>query len=261
MLLRIEVHNIDIFIEHAKQIAKHTKQKNPKWPLVVTVVLYYGIKEDHTYHEDRYDYFEDPDLARSVMTMPYILVDLDEAPGEGQFSYVTSDGIEKTYPYPEDIYDHFEDPELARSVMSKSYTLVSLHKVSDESLLSHGPCGLMEVLLKRANSANFVSWLEANRSLLRSYPSVPYLDKGLTYALEVSSEDASKIIEAFVSTYLEFSDAIMRAVQQIEARGEEKGRQEGMQARSLEIARRMLSKGYSSSEVEELTGLNSELIV
>ena len=162
MFIHVEKHNIDIYQEYTNEIVKHTKQKNPKWPLVVNLVLYYGTKEDHTYHEDRFDY------------------------------------------YP--------NPELARSVMSKSYILVSLHKVSDEHLLSHGPCGLMEVLLKRANSANFVDWLEANRSLLRSYPLVPYLDEGLAYALKVSNEDSSKIRKAFESIYPESTDAIIRTV-------------------------------------------------
>ena len=212
MFIHVEKHNIDIYQEYTNEIVKHTKQKNPKWPLVVNLVLYYGTKEDHTYHEDRFDYYPDPELARSVMTIPYIAIDLSAAPGEGQLSYVTSTGIEKQYPYPESIYDYYEDPELARSVMSKSYILVSLHKVSDEHLLSHGPCGLMEVLLKRANSANFASWLEANQSLLRSYPLVPYLGEGVAYALKVSKEDSAKIRKAFASIYPESTDAIIRAV-------------------------------------------------
>ena len=211
MFLHVERHNIDIYQEHTMQVVKTTKQKDPKWPLVVTIVLYYGIKEDHTYHEDRFDYYANPELARSVMTIPYIAVDLSAPPGEGQFSYLTPSGIEKQYPYPEDIYDYYEDPDLARSVMSKSYALVSLHKVSDECLLSHGSCGLMEVLLKRATSANFTSWLEGNQALLRSYPLVPYLDEGVAYSSKVSNEDPSKIRKAFASIYPESTDAIMRA--------------------------------------------------
>ena len=212
MFIHVEKHNIDIYQEHTDEIVKTTKQKNPKWPLVVNIVLYYGTKEDHTYHEDRFDYYPNPELARSVMTIPYIAIDLSAAPGEGQFSYVTSNGTEKQYPYPEDIYDYYEDPELARSVMSKSYILVSLHKVPDEHLLSHGPCGLMEVLLKRANSPDFTGWLEANQSLLRSYPLVPYLDEGVAYSLKASKEDASKIRKVFASIYPESTDAIIRAV-------------------------------------------------
>jgi len=162
MFIHVEKHNIDIYQEYTNEIVKHTKQKNPKWPLVVNLVLYYGTKEDHTYHEDRFDY------------------------------------------YP--------NPELARSVMSKSYILVSLHKVPDEHLLSHGPCGLMEVLLKRANSPDFTGWLESNQSLLRSYPLVPYLDEGVAYSLKASKEDASKIRKVFASIYPESTDAIIRAV-------------------------------------------------
>ncbi|MEM7382992.1 MAG: hypothetical protein AAF400_01565 [Bacteroidota bacterium] len=41
-----------------------------------------------------------------------------------------------------------------------------------------------------------------------------------------------------------------------EERGIKKGREEGMQAKEIEIARSMLSKGYAHEEVQALTGLS-----
>ena len=51
----------------------------------------------------------------------------------------------------------------------------------------------------------------------------------------------------------------MRAVQQIEARGIEQGMQQGIQIRSLEIARNMLHQlGLGIETVQQATGLSKE---
>ena len=196
---------------NAGLLLKHEKQKRPKQPLVVNIVLYNGVKKNHPYHEDPYQYFDDPELARFVVNKPYILA--------------------------------------------------NLNKRSDKELLSHGVCGLMEVFLKRASKPNFLSWLKANRSLLRSHASVSYFKEIVLYCLEVADADADKIIEALASIDPNLNEPIMRAVQQIEARGEARGRQEGMQTRNLEIAKTMLRQLHLGVEVvEQATGLSRQEI-
>jgi len=185
-------------------LLKHEKQRRPKQPLVANLVLYNGVRKNHPYHEDPYQYFDDPELARFVVSKPYILV--------------------------------------------------NLNKMSDEELLSHGACGLMEVLLKRASKANFVSWLKANRSLVRSHASVSYLEDSLRYCLEVADADADTLTEAFVSIDPKLNEPIMRAVQQIEARGEARGRQE----EKLGIARNMLHLNLGAEIVQQATGLSRQ---
>ena len=103
-------------------LGKYQKQRRPKQPLVANLVRYNGVKKNHPYHEDPYQYFDDPELVRFVVSKPYILA--------------------------------------------------NLNKMSDEDLLSHGSCGLTEVLLKQASKVKFVSWTKANRSLLPSHSSV-----------------------------------------------------------------------------------------
>ena len=193
---------------------------------------------------------------------------------------VLYNGVSKNHPDHQDPYECFDDPELVRCVLGKPYVLVNLNKMSDQELLSHGACGLMEVLLKRANKANFVSWLEANCSLLRSHASVPYLKEIVLYCLEVADADADKIIEALASIDPNLNEPIMRAVQQIEAKGRQegiqkgmqegmqegrqegmqKGMQKGMQTRSLEIARNMFQAGEPIERVARWTGLSEASI-
>ena len=195
---------------NAGLLLKHQKQGRPKQPLVANIVLYNGVRKDHPYHEDPYQYFDDPDLVRFVVSKPYILV--------------------------------------------------NLNKLSDKELLSHGVCGLMEVFLKRASKPNFLSWLKANRSLLRRHASVPYFKECVLYCLEVVNADADTIIEALASIDPKLNEPIMRAVQQLEERGRQEGRQEGMQTRSLEIARNMFQAGEPIARVARWTGLSEASI-
>ena len=51
---------------------KHQKQRRPQQPLVVNLVLYNGVKKNHPYPEDPYQYFDDPELARCVVSKPYL---------------------------------------------------------------------------------------------------------------------------------------------------------------------------------------------
>ena len=192
---------------NAGLLLKHEKQGRPKQPLVVNIVLYNGVKKDHPNHEDPYEYFDDPELARFVVSKPYILA--------------------------------------------------NLNKLSDRKLLSHGACGLMEVFLKRASKPNFLSWLKANRSLLRRHASVPYFKECVLYCLEVADADADTIIGALASIDPNLNEPIMRAVQQLEERGEERGRQ----TRNLEIAKKMLRQLHLGVEVvQQATGLSRQEI-
>ena len=69
MLERNLEYNVGLFL-------KHRKQGNQKLPLIVNLVIYNGPREAYPYYEDLYEYFEQPALARSVMSKSYILVDL-----------------------------------------------------------------------------------------------------------------------------------------------------------------------------------------
>ena len=42
-------------------------------------MVYNGTREDYPYYEDLYEYFEQPELARLVMSKPYILVNLTKS--------------------------------------------------------------------------------------------------------------------------------------------------------------------------------------
>ena len=138
--------------------------------------------------------------------------------------------------------------------------MINLNNISDEELFSHGTCGLMEVLLKRASKANFLAWLRASGSLLRRHIAVVYVEEAIIYCLEVANVNADALIEAFASIDPTLNEPLMNAARQIEERGEARGRQEGMQTRSLEIARNMFQAGEPIERVARWTGLSEASI-
>ena len=183
-------------------LLKHEKQRRPRQPLVANLVIYNGSQKNHPAHEDTYQYFASLQIARFVVSKPYIMI--------------------------------------------------NLNNISDEELFSHGTCGLMEVLLKRASKANFLAWLRASGSLLRRHIAVVYVEEAIIYCLEVANVNADALIEAFASIDPTLNEPLMNAARQIEERGR--------QTRSLEIARNMFQAGEPIERVARWTGLSEASI-
>ena len=103
--------------------------------------------------------------------------------------------------------------------------------------------------------------------------------RNLLYVLQSLSEDELIHLQQYLPSVEEleisgFSDAELRAYDKFwdsvsvertllddrYQKGREEGREEGMNQRSLEIARNMLAKGMDASTVLEITGLSMEEI-
>jgi hypothetical protein len=103
--------------------------------------------------------------------------------------------------------------------------------------------------------------------------------RNLLYVLQSPSEDELIHLQQYLSSVEEleisgFTDAELRAYDKFwdsvsvertllddrYQKGREEGREEGMNQRSLEIARNMLAKGMDASTVLEITGLSMEEI-
>ena len=66
--------------------------------------------------------------------------------------------------------------------------------------------------------------------------------------------------EASKKAYRDIKNSVDTAKREGIAEGMEKGMKQGMEQRSLEIARKMLTKGMDEATVMEITGLSAELI-
>jgi predicted transposase/invertase (TIGR01784 family) len=173
-------------------------------------------------------------------------------------NFVVYNGTKEDYPSYEDICEYFEEPELARLVIGKVFNLLNLNKQNDEDLVTHGPSGIMEVLLKRASRVNFTEWMQANKELMRKLSAEPYLNTGLDYVLGVGKDKAEDIINSFILVYPKLKDAIMTAATQLRREGEKIGMKKGMEKEKSAIAQSMFKKGLASNLIQEVTGLSLE---
>lgn len=208
--------NIDPFIiermlgYNLRLFTKHRKQKKNKPPIISNFVLYNGTKS-------------------------------------------------KKYPHHEDMYDYYDLPWLARLLMSGFFRLINLNEVSDETFSKQGSSGMMELLLKRADHINFVKWMQkegASINLKGEFYLKDILDLSTDYVLRVGQDDADEIIRVFTELYPENREIIMTAARQLEQRGI----QQGMQTRTLDIARSMLRAREPEEKVIQFTGLTFQQV-
>jgi predicted transposase/invertase (TIGR01784 family) len=165
----------------------------------------------------------------------------------------------KNYPYHEDMYDYFGVPWMAKLLMGNFFWLINLNKESDSTLVEHSYSGIMELLLKRADSSNFIEWLKeegvAMGRAIKEGKGVDFKDiieASTEYALAVGKGKAEDIIEAFSVVYPDFKDTIMTAAKQLEKRGMQQGK--------LAIAQNMLKDREAIEKIKKWTGLSKEAI-
>ncbi|MHA7877924.1 MAG: hypothetical protein ACX93T_03330, partial [Bacteroidota bacterium] len=80
---------------------------------------------------------------------------------------------------------------------------------------------------------------------------------GIHYILGVESKHSSdKVIEAITAIAPNKQEEIMTALQQLEKRSEQRGIKRGIQARNVEIARRMLLANETKEKIHQFTGLS-----
>jgi predicted transposase/invertase (TIGR01784 family) len=81
----------------------------------------------------------------------------------------------------------------------------------------------------------------------------------IVYILGVEKKySVDELIQTMVNIVPEIKEDIMTAAQQLEQRGMQQGIQKSMQVKSVEIAKNMLSKGFSANLIQELAGISAE---
>ena len=116
---------------------------------------------------------------------------------------------------------------------------------------------MMEILLKKAGDSNFAEWMQKEGKTITLNESIHFKDMvelSTEYALQVGQGEAKDILEVFSEIYPKFKETIMTAALQLR----EEGRQEGMEARNLVIARNMLKDKEPIERITKWTGLSRE---
>jgi len=172
-------------------------------------------------------------------------------------------GKKTPYPYSVDIYDCFEDHILARAELFKPLPLIDLGQIEEEELAQHGTADLLEMLLKQSQKRTFLRWMQNNPEAMRKLLVRFYGISGIMYILGVEQEySPEEVLQTIESIVPQRKEDIMTAAQQLGEKYEQRGIQQGMQIKALEIAENMLSELHLDVEtVAQATGLSREELI
>jgi predicted transposase/invertase (TIGR01784 family) len=175
-------------------------------------------------------------------------------------------GKKGPYPYPQSILDYFKEKDLAQQMLLHSGQVIHAHELDDQVLASHEKSNILELFMKYGDDPNLLTWLEEHPEIAKKLEENKYIDRGLEYVAEVGCHKIEDLIDTFEKISEKLGKTMLTTAQQIERKTAtrvrksalQEGKQQGMQARNLEIAKNMLSKGYQAEAVLDLTGLSKE---
>ena len=165
-------------------------------------------------------------------------------------------GKKSPYPYQTSLQDYYSFyPDWGKKELTLRFHLIDLTQLSDKEILKHGDCALLELLLKHGRDGKFELDAAAYRSVFQKCISAVgqwYISAILTYVASLEEAAGKKIYKFLEEVFTEKQSIIMTYGEHLI--------QEGMQTRSLEIARNMFQSGESIERVSRWTGLSEASI-
>ena len=181
---------------------------------------------------------------------------------------------ERNYTHSTDLFDLFgKNKELARDIFLKPFDLIELNKIPDDDLKQRVWSGIMELSMKNIFKRDILPYLQDMISLLNQAElagGADYVRTALTYLINTGEIKDTELFLETLETGLspKMKEGIMTIAEQLEARGEARGIEQGRllaieEARSevevetkKTIARGLLQEGMSIAAVSRLTGLS-----
>lgn len=173
------------------------------------------------------------------------------------YPLVFYNGEKTPYPYSTDIMELFVDQNLARDIMFKPFQLIDINSVCDDELVKQSHIGLMQLLMKHIRERDALNLIEDYMGELKKFAKQGERDflvsimQYMVNAGEVSNQ--VKFIDIMTNTLAIPEEKIMT----IAEHWRQEGRQEGRQEAAQRIARTLLEKGNSVSDVAETTKLKA----
>ncbi|WGL99928.1 Rpn family recombination-promoting nuclease/putative transposase (plasmid) [Arsenophonus sp. aPb] len=206
---------------------QHLEQGNDTLPVVIPLLFYQGKTSPYPYSTDWFDCFADPELAKSVYTQAFPLVDVTAIPDEEIIKH-------RRVALMELVMKHIR----ARDMLEFSHEIAGLlnQYVIQPELFK----GLMYYIVERGNTSDAKQFLHQIAEKADDYREVV-----MTIAEQLRREGEQKgILKGIQKGKLE---GIQEGIQ--------KGKLEGEKQASLKIARQLLEKGVERDIVKLSTGL------
>lgn len=185
-------------------------------------------------------------------------------------------GRRSPYPYSTNWLDGFDDPELAGRLYGNSFPLVDVTVIPDDDIMGHRGMAALTLLQKHIHRRDLAGLTDRLAAVLVAGQLTGHqLSSLINYLLHAGeARDAEAFVRELAQKVPQHKDALMTIARQLEQKGVEKGRTEGiligeekgrtegmmigeMKGR-LDVARRLLGQGMSLSTVKDVTGLSDD---
>ena len=177
-------------------------------------------------------------------------------------------GKRSPYPYAMSWLQDFSDPETARRLYGGDFPLVDITVIPDDAILQHRRMAALTLLQKHIRHRDLAELLDRLAGLLLpEHISGQQFLALVNYMLQAGeTPDAEGFIRELAQRVPQHEDTLMTIAQQLEQKGIEKGRTEGMHLGEqkgrtegkLEVARSLLKMGMPRESVLEATGLGED---
>ena len=220
-------------------------------------VLYRVFTKDQQEAFIIFNHERKPDKILPVRRLEYKLGTLKKAIKQEKESaliyFITWYNGPAPYPYQKNIIDYFTWRQLAAKLFLEDEIIV-VKEIPDEELSKHGEVNILEVFMKHVDNPNFPQWLIDHPEIAQQLAENKYIERSIEYLLEVGYHKEEDLVTAFEKTP-KLKEIMLTTRERIEKRSIE----QGMQTRSLEIARNMLHQlGLGIETVQQATGLSRQ---
>ena len=223
-------------------------------------VLYRVFTKDQQEAFIIFNHERKPDKILPVRRLEYKLGTLKKAIKQEKESaliyFITWYNGPAPYPYQKSIIDYFTWRQLAAKLLLEDEIIV-VKEIPDEELSKHGEVSILEVFMKHVDNPNFPQWLIDHPEIAQQLAENNYIERSIEYLLEVGYHKEEDLLAAFEKTP-KLKEIMLTTRERIEKRSIE----QGMQTRSLEIARNMLHQlGLGIETVQQATGVSKEELI
>ncbi|BEO69124.1 hypothetical protein SMQE31_46320 (plasmid) [Serratia marcescens] len=177
-------------------------------------------------------------------------------------------GKRSPYPYSTRWLDEFDDPALAGQLYAGPFPLVDVTVIPDDDIMTHRSMAALTLLQKHIHQRDLAGLLDRLATvLLTGHLTGQQLISLINYLVQAGeTDDAEAFVRQLAQRVPQHGDTLMTIAQQLEQKGIEKGRQEGIalgeqrgiEKGKLEVARTMLDNGLDRSTVMKMTGLSDD---
>ncbi|MEG0198703.1 MAG: Rpn family recombination-promoting nuclease/putative transposase, partial [Acinetobacter sp.] len=138
-------------------------------------------------------------------------------------------GKQSPYPCSTHWLDGFSNPKLAGEVYSNTFPLVDVTVIDDNEIMNHRRMAALTLLMKHIRQRDMMELLDSLPRVMVEWISPEQVRILIHYMVNAGEAPAPEFMRALAERLPQHEDELMTIAQQLEQKGIEKGRAEGIQ--------------------------------